>query len=229
MSDMEPGYTLAELCDLADVSQRTVRYYIAEGLLRSPGQGPAARYDEGHLLRLRLIRRLQRSHLPLAEIRNRLRGLGDEEVRSALSVPAAGTTAGTAAGTASGTAVDYVRSVLAGRGVVPGGTALIPPGTMRAPAAAPLAARHRRTEAAPPYAAPSAHEGPAVTPPASLSAPAELAGEVAHLEPERSQWERIALSPDVELHVRRPLSRHGNRQLARLVEAAREILQEGDS
>jgi hypothetical protein len=45
--------------------------------------------------------------------------------------------------------------------------------------------------------------------------------------PERSQWERIVLEPDVELHVRRPLTRHQNKRVERLIAFARE-LQEGD-
>jgi DNA-binding transcriptional MerR regulator len=43
---------------------------------------------------------------------------------------------------------------------------------------------------------------------------------------DRSQWDRIALTPDVELHVRRPLTREGNKQLERLLEEARRILKE---
>jgi hypothetical protein len=43
---------------------------------------------------------------------------------------------------------------------------------------------------------------------------------------ERSQWDRIQLDPDVELHVRRPLSRIQNKRVERLVELARQILQE---
>jgi DNA-binding transcriptional MerR regulator len=36
-------YDLAELCDLADVTPRTVRYYVQQGLLPSPGaRGPGA-------------------------------------------------------------------------------------------------------------------------------------------------------------------------------------------
>ncbi|MEO5964963.1 MAG: MerR family transcriptional regulator, partial [Candidatus Limnocylindrales bacterium] len=77
----EDPYSLAELARLADVTPRTVRYYVAQGLLASPGAaGSATRYSEGHLARLRLIRRLQREHLPLAEIRSRLERLGDEEI-----------------------------------------------------------------------------------------------------------------------------------------------------
>ena len=43
----EGTYTIGELADLADVTPRTIRYYVAQGLLASPaGAGPGARYDE---------------------------------------------------------------------------------------------------------------------------------------------------------------------------------------
>ena len=74
-------YSLGDLARLADVTPRTVRYYVALGLLPSPeAAGPATRYGEGHLARLRLIRRLQRDHLPLAEIRIRLERMADDEI-----------------------------------------------------------------------------------------------------------------------------------------------------
>ena len=44
--------------------------------------------------------------------------------------------------------------------------------------------------------------------------------------PERSQWDRITLAPDIELHIRRPLSREQNRQVDRLLDAARRIFEE---
>ena len=79
-------YSLADLARLADVTPRTVRYYIAQGLLPAPeAAGPATRYGEGHLARLRLIRRLQRDHLPLAEIRARLERMGDDEIVAGLA------------------------------------------------------------------------------------------------------------------------------------------------
>ena len=69
----EPTYTISELADLAGVTPRTIRYYLAQGLLPATGQsGPGTRYTTGHLARLRLIRRLQAEHQPLAEIRTRL-------------------------------------------------------------------------------------------------------------------------------------------------------------
>ena len=77
--------TLSELTEAADVSVRTVRYYIAEGLLPPPaGAGPHSAYSQGHLDRLRLIQRLKERYLPLKEIRRRLAGLEDDEVRSLL-------------------------------------------------------------------------------------------------------------------------------------------------
>jgi DNA-binding transcriptional MerR regulator len=79
--------TLSELTAAADVSVRTVRYYIAEGLLPPPdGSGPGSSYTRGHLDRLRLIQRLKEAYLPLKEIRRRLSGLGDDEVRNVLAV-----------------------------------------------------------------------------------------------------------------------------------------------
>src|SRR5688572_17500257 len=95
-------FDLAELSDRAAVSQRTVRYYIQQGLLPSPEtRGPGAHYGPEHLDRLRLIRSLQRQHLPLAEIRRRLEALGPEEIRELL-----------AAERPAGSAKDYIMSVL---------------------------------------------------------------------------------------------------------------------
>jgi hypothetical protein len=40
---------------------------------------------------------------------------------------------------------------------------------------------------------------------------------------DRAQWERIALTPDVEIHIRRPLSREDNRRVEKLLEKGREL------
>jgi DNA-binding transcriptional MerR regulator len=78
--------SLTELVERAGVSVRTVRYYIAEGLLPPPlSTGPGSSYGPGHLLRLRLIQRLKDAYLPLKEIRRRLAGLDDDEVRVILT------------------------------------------------------------------------------------------------------------------------------------------------
>jgi DNA-binding transcriptional MerR regulator len=79
------GLSIEELAQAADVPVRTVRYYISEGLLPGPGaRGRAATYDDEHLARLRLVRRLVDQHVPLAEVRDRLAHLSAAEVESVL-------------------------------------------------------------------------------------------------------------------------------------------------
>lgn len=78
--------TAEELAEQAGVPVRTVRYYIAEGLLPAPsGRGRGTVYTEEHLLRLRLIRLLVEQRRPLAEIRQQLAGLSIDEVRALLA------------------------------------------------------------------------------------------------------------------------------------------------
>lgn len=43
---------------------------------------------------------------------------------------------------------------------------------------------------------------------------------------DRSQWERLSLGPNLELHIRRPLSRHEQRRVERLITIARQVLKE---
>ena len=45
--------------------------------------------------------------------------------------------------------------------------------------------------------------------------------------PDRSQWERVVLARDVEVHVRRPLAPGRGRRVERLLQAARRILRDG--
>lgn len=178
-------FDLNDLCQQTGVTTRTVRYYVQQGLLPSPGLGSGARYGQGHVSRLRLIRRLQNEHLPLAEIRRRLEGLDDGAVQALLEARPPSEAA------ASTSAVDYVRGVLGGRTAAPRATPALRPHPLLS-SAAPLP--------------PSQGPGRPVRPGA-----------------ERAQWERIALTPDIEFHVRRPLSREDNRRLDRLLEKAREL------
>jgi DNA-binding transcriptional MerR regulator len=81
-----PRLGVADLAEAAGVSVRTVRYYIAEGILPPPlGAGSRAAYTAEHLDRLRLIARLKDAYLPLREIRRRLRGLDGSAVRALLA------------------------------------------------------------------------------------------------------------------------------------------------
>lgn len=176
------SFDLAELSDRANVSVRTIRYYIQQGLLPSPeARGPGAHYGPEHLDRLNLIRQLQREHLPLAEIRRRLEHLSAKEIRQLLEQSKK---------RAPSAAADYIRGALA--------------------------------ESQPAYKSSAAatllrDSASGVAPHQSPSTPLQIA---------RSQWDRIVLAPDVELHVRRPLAREQNRQVERLLEAARYIFEE---
>ena len=65
---------IGELAQEAGVSRETVHFYLREGLLPPPEKVNArvAYFDEGHLARLRLIKRLQQVHLPLSAIKEHL-------------------------------------------------------------------------------------------------------------------------------------------------------------
>lgn len=183
MPSEHDAFDLAELSDRAGVSQRTVRYYIQQGLLPSPEtRGPGAHYGAEHLDRLRLIRSLQRDHLPLAEIRRRLEELEPEAIRELVE-------RGTER--SAGDAWDYIKSVLS--------------------EGAPMLASHRVQEPGPTGVELEKNSYGTVKARKSLT---------------RSQWERIPLGPDVELHVRRPLAREQIKQVERLLEAARHIFEE---
>ena len=70
-----PGYPLAELCVLADLSPRTVRYYVQIGLVDRPqGETRAARYGTLHLEQLLLIKKWTAAGLSLERIRELLHG-----------------------------------------------------------------------------------------------------------------------------------------------------------
>ncbi|MBL8685201.1 MAG: MerR family transcriptional regulator [Myxococcales bacterium] len=77
------AFKLDELAAEADVSVRTIRYYVQRGLLAPPVfRGRDTVYGEGHLNRLRLIKRLQdERYLPLDAIASELEGKSDADVR----------------------------------------------------------------------------------------------------------------------------------------------------
>jgi len=175
------GLDITTIAGATGVTPRTIRYYVQQGLLPSPSKrGPGANYDRSLIDRLQLIKRLQREHLPLAEIRNQLESLDDNGVRQALGglpeLPLQEST------------VAYVRSVLS---------------------------RGERYGKAP-------EDGPLFTgnaeEPEALMMPKPAAT--------KSTWERVRLSRDVELHIRRPLTRERNKLVDRLLDAAKNIFSE---
>ena len=68
-------YSLAELCVLADLQLRTVRYYIQIGLVDRPsGSTRAAAYGARHLEQLLLVKKWTSAGVSLERIRELLQG-----------------------------------------------------------------------------------------------------------------------------------------------------------
>lgn len=69
------SFTLAELCVLADMAVRTVRYYVQIGLVDKPeGETRAAKYSERQLGQLLLIKRWTGAGVSLDRVRELLQG-----------------------------------------------------------------------------------------------------------------------------------------------------------
>ena len=218
----EDPYSLSDLARLADVTPRTVRYYVALGLLPSPeAAGPATRYGEGHLARLRLIRRLQRDHLPLAEIRIRLERMADDEIIATVSALDAREPDPSQD---PGDTLAFVRSLMQQAGVRP---TVADRGPTPAVSVRRMAMAESLDEAwadpadAPP---PSARTPSAPVPSAAGAGPAPASPP--RPGPDRTTWERLVISPDVELHVRRPLDRTTNKRVDQLERIARELFED---
>ena len=72
---MADEMTLAELAEASGLAARTIRFYIARGLLDGPVKaGRAAAYTEEHLARLEKIKKLQAQGRMLSEIGRSLAG-----------------------------------------------------------------------------------------------------------------------------------------------------------
>lgn len=196
-----PDYSINELAQLADVSPRTIRFYIEQGLLPAPEPaGKKTRYTDEHLERIRAIKKLQAAHFPLADIRNRLNSFTPDELSTIAEL--------VEPKLSQESAVDYIRGILEPA-----------PAAMSMPVMA-------RSMAAPSMPAPSM---PAASMPAMRAPePQPTKPPTQPTETTRSQWERISLDPDVELHIRRPLTRHGNKRVERLIAIARELFKEED-
>ncbi len=194
MRAADPTFDLKTLSELTGVSPRTVHFYVQQGLLPPPdGAGRGARYSVVHRDRLKLIRRLQDQHLPLAEIRRQLDRIPDALLEGMASAPEPPKPQ---------SAADYIRSVLSGRQEA------------AAPAARPAFSLPRMAKLSAPPPEAILHDTASLAPPS-------------HTTPvDRSQWERLIVDPDVEIHLRRPTSRATNRKTDKLIEFARSLFKE---
>ena len=63
-------YKVSELAEKAGDTKRTIHYYISKGLLLPPeGSGVNSLYNDEHLERILLIKKLQAEYMPLNKIR----------------------------------------------------------------------------------------------------------------------------------------------------------------
>ena len=84
---MKKSYKIADLARIARTPPRTIRFYIARGLLPAPIQaGRNAAYGEEHVAALRRIAELKRRGLTLSEIGAEL---GQDDAPKSLPAPAA--------------------------------------------------------------------------------------------------------------------------------------------
>lgn len=196
MQENTSHFSIEELADQVDLSVRTVRYYITEGLLPGPqGRGKATTYGEEHLLRLRLIRLLSLQHRPLAEIHQLLNRLSLDEIRTLL-------------------AEEEQRA----RALEPEGQAQKPQAYIATLLKNAQATRLAATSQSAPAALPSA-------PPGLAGAPGQHVRENGHAYRMTSvssaaSWRRLELAPGIELHIQEGAEDQQRALLERICKAA---------
>ena len=92
--------------------ERTIRYYLAEGLIVTPGekQGTASVFEYLNLLQLVAIKKLQAEHLPIRKIRELVAGRSEQELESLLGI---GGASGSGTSAKENEAKRYLESLLA--------------------------------------------------------------------------------------------------------------------
>jgi DNA-binding transcriptional MerR regulator len=193
--------SIAEIAALAGVTPRTVRYYVAEGLLPPPeGAGQQRVYTSEHLLRLQAIKALKATYLPLGEIRRRLAGTSAADLKQLAEATAP---------TPPSSALAYLASIQPGLGP-------------RIREASPAYQRDRF----PPLGStrPSASLAPVdqggPSGPGALPRPGQVdAG------PGETVWRRVTLAPGVELHYQPSGDRRRDSIVAHIIRTASHLLE----
>lgn len=220
-TNARPLLTIDELAVQADVPVRTIRFYIAEGLL--PGastRGKGASYTHEHLDRLQLIRLLVVRHLPLAEIHALVTRLPASEVRAVLEEEQ--TRAGEVAAHASkpSSPKAYLWALLdQARGYAGHGNA---DGSSGSSGGAGSKQRHLR--AAQPVQSPL--PAPPMMPTVSSLAGQSQSGHTRWHE-QAAPWHRWELAPGIELQVRADVARTQQEVIERVLDAVRAVLAHG--
>lgn len=194
MPSNDRSLTIEELAEQTQTSVRTIRYYIAENLLPGPGsRGKGAAYTEEHLLRLRLIRRLTERRAPLAEIREVMARVTDDEVRALLAEEDA-----------------HAQTLDATQAVSP-----------RAYIAALLDQAHA-PRAPKPVTAPTTSPFKTPPKADKASRKAAYTEQTPTSQTPASAWRRVELAPGVELHIEEQAERRYRAYIERLLQTPRD-------
>lgn len=213
--------TLAELSAASGLLPRTLRSWVAQGLLPGPlSRGPFARYPAETLERVLAVRAMRDLlGMPLAVIRQELLVATQEQISAHAAkavglapeppepAPAAHRIAD------AGSALAYLQALRAGAGKPPAAGAM-------PPSAASQLASPSFAMAAPPQPPP---------PPSGFEAlERRLAdgrgGKPAARKARAEEWLRIPVTPDVELAIRGPLDAEQRARLERCADLVRDIL-----
>lgn len=197
----EEKFLVHELAEQAQTTVRTIRYYTDEGLLPQPEiQGKFAYYTQNHLNRLKLIRRMKDSYLPLREIRQIMASLADEEVGKRLQEQAlSGTKSETElnppqpAPQAGSKALEYISRLMEEQAVF----------------------RSKETRVPPQSSQPANRN-------AAISSMNDSSGASSFLS-EGENWQRISLARGVELHLLTPADMDTTNRIRQLIAFAQKL------
>jgi DNA-binding transcriptional MerR regulator len=86
LAEMELEQARGTVTNVPD--ERTIRYYMAEGLIQTAGekQGTASVFTYLNLLQLLTVKKLQAEHLPIRKIRELVDGKSEQELEALLGV-----------------------------------------------------------------------------------------------------------------------------------------------
>lgn len=126
--------------------ERTIRYYMAEGLIQTPGekQGTASLFNYLNLLQLLTVKKMQAEHLPIRKIRELVAGKSEPELEMLLGVSSVA-----AKKSREGDAKRYLESLLAPDTAAPLREASAPTAAAAAPQAFDQSASWQRIEIEP--------------------------------------------------------------------------------
>jgi DNA-binding transcriptional MerR regulator len=203
---IEQSLLIGELAQRSGVSVRTIRYYIEEGLLPAPRvQGKYNVYDDEYIDRIKLIRTLKDTYLPLKEIRSILEEMDGQGIKDLLGQyergeaprPPSSPFPSQGAHAPGQSAVDYISNVLQSRSNLP---------VMRE---------------IPTLSAPMPGPPPAV--PAPQAALHQQASPPEPVQPAPSVWQRVTLAPGVELHILETRDARKKSLIEKLIAFARQL------